>query len=554
MQWGAVGAGIIALISTLSTGTLVVTFDPSEVAPVAVFLAGPVSGQWPLQDPTRIALTGLPPGNYQVRPVFAGTVEGQPQSTIVTRLATSELHVAFGDHGGFRFDADPGLCEPDYPWKVRMTHVVRDGRPAIRVGVVDGSPTLPVSSYCLRDIGGLAPGTYQIQVQPSALRLPPYTVSVRVAAGQWTTMRLVNPPVVVTGRVTSNGRPLAGVEPRFARQVPTGTVIRLPGQPISVGTTHPLFLSTSTGYEPSSWVRTETDIDGRYVAVLREPGEYQPAAGMQSQSGLADSPVTFFLGRNTHDFDVGGRLLRVTVISPTLPVPNSVPVTLQLKTSLEQPITRSISAAAPEEVELLKSGTYLVSAHTEFADSAGRMITLTSSRPHEVKVAANATADLVIELVERNGWLEVVNRAGQPVEGAYVLPFVRSTGLRTDQDGRVSLATIPVGARVPIRSRTWAVTCHVITDARQQRVVVDEALADLVVVVPEGEPGSPAGSTLTGISGATCPFPWEAFNIAQKRDPEGQAFEVRVPPGTYTLTLRDGRTFTARAPGRIEIR
>jgi hypothetical protein len=61
-------------------------------------------------------------------------------------------------------------------------------------------------------------------------------------------------------------------------------------------------------------------------------------------------------------------------------------------------------------------------------------------------VAANATADLVIELVERNGWLEVVDRAGQPVEGAYVLPFVRSTGLRTVEDGRVSSGLWPRAA------------------------------------------------------------------------------------------------------------
>jgi hypothetical protein len=550
MQWWAgVGAMAVAAAAWLSqgaVGTLVVHTDNSAVQPVALSISGPVERHVPLEGAHQISVNDLPVGGYDVRPLFAGTVEGDPIPVQVERGSSVTITIPLSHLGGVRFIADSGMCEPGDEWEFLNGAASRAAEPLKQW-------PRPTATTCQREVGGLAPSPYIVQVNPPRDRLPPYGLMFQVKAGEWTTLQVVHPPVVVRGRVTAHGTPVPDIWADFRAAA---------GEPT---------IRWSASIQPSAFMVQPTDSQGRYAVALRQPGAYRQMVtdqglALDALPGMAEE-VTFGPGVNVHNIELGGSRLRVWFTTRGLPMRRDVPVTLTLQ-SPRNSFTRVVAnPSEPFELSLFATGTYMVSASAQGQDADGTPVALASSRFHEVTVSPTLSPDVTIDLVPRDGHLDVVHQTGAPIEGAAVRPFARATGLTTDANGRVSLSTVPVGTRLSIVTRTWGVTCHTVTDEPVQRAVVAESSATTIVAFPHGEIGvrPPAesgasyrtmlnGATFLDVAGATCPVPFDALPVATGRVPGAVEFTIMLPPGLYTLMLRDGRVFSVSAPGRVEIR
>lgn len=464
---------------------------------------------------------------------------------VTIMMALSSL----GRLGGLRIDADPGFCEPGDPWRM-TSHSVMVVRPdGTKILRAQAGKLFALPETCTRELGALVPGRYLVMVTPPAAVLPPYSFAFEVLAGQWTDVALRQPPVVVRGRVTTNGVPVSGVSVGFVPAPGTSVI------PIS-----PRPLPTTFGDAP-------TDEDGRYAKVLWAPGTYTQSFKLDGQELAASQrEVTFGTGSNTHDVEVGAGGLRIWFTERGATLQDEITVRLTLHSIPLKPFTRVLRAGSTSvDVGMLAPGKYVVRATAEKRSSDGSVVSLVSARESEVAVAPSLPTDVSIDLVSREGWLEVFDPDGRPIEGASVVSYPGAASLRTDEAGRVSLASLPVGARVPIRTRTWGMTCHVVTDDLQQRVAIADASELIVLRIPQGpadvRPSATtgarqevAGAVVTGLAGATCPLPFEAFSVAEARVSGAVEFTLMLPPGAYTLTLRDGRTFNLRAPSVVEIK
>ncbi len=455
---------------------------------------------------------------------------------------------SLGRLGGVRFDAETGLCEPGDTSRAlsvgNITVVGPDGK-------VTRARGLPFPATCHREVGGLAPGRYVVQVTPPRSVLPPYSVSFEVRAGQWTDVPLTLPPVIVRGRVTSNGTPITGAVPNFT--------------PASGTTT----LQWQSGRQPSAFSPVRSDDDGRYAVALWAPGTYTQSFSLEGrQLPLTASEVTLGLGVNLHDIEVGAGALRVFFTERGASLIDPLTVRVTLHSLPQRPFVRTVRASSgPVDVATLAPGTYVVRATAERRSAEGGVISLVSAQQVDVTVSAHQSTDVTIDLVSREGWIEVTDTAGRPIDGASVVTYPGAASQRTDERGRVSLGTLPVGARVPIRTRTWGMTCHVVTDDLLQRVTIADAAEEVVISIPHQPAGARPtgaearqlrqvtdGASVSGLAGATCPLPIEAFSIAEGRAAGAVELTLMLPDGWYTLTLRDGRTFQFRAPGRLEIK
>lgn len=534
---------VVAAVSWLSQGTggtLVVRTDGNPVQPIAISIAGPVDREVPLDAAQVVTLHGLPAGSYHVRPVFAGTVVGVGVNVEVNNGKIATATLPLGSVGGVRFDADPGMCEADFDWTFSFMSHVGPGHPDYQP---IATKPLPTATTCQREVGGLAPGAYVVRVTPPHRELPMFMTILQVRSATWTSVRMARPPVVVRGRITSNGEPLSGlhVDIRSLSMAPLTGVV-----PLSM-----------------AYVTSLTDSDGRYVLGLSTPGTHRQTLREPGQAEMPDIPeqIDLQLGVNHNDLEIGGGTLRVWLTERGGSMPPDRPVTLTVQ-SLPQRPKRPVVAnpAEPFEMRVITPGRYMVSATAQSVDAAGHPVTLVAAQQKEVIIAQMTTTDVSIDLIERDEmWLDVVYADGTPGAGAYVVPSPGGGSLRTDDHGRVSLATEPVGARLPIRTRNFGITCHTVTSDVLQRVVVYDASETLTVTVT-GSNTSVAGravlggATITGIPGATCAAPFEGFSIAETRQTDSIDLKFLLPPGAYTLTLRDGRSFVVAAPGRLEVK
>jgi hypothetical protein len=224
---------------------------------------------------------------------------------------------------------------------------------------------------------------------------------------------------------------------------------------------------------------------------------------------------------------------------------------------------RSISEfSAPLEVDAMPAGVYRV---TVVAQSATRV--LVSSRVHEIQInPAYPTISLVVDLIQRDGVASVIDASGTPVSGAHFYTSPSSVNSTADDDGRINLATIATGTALTVRTIQWGVTCHRVTAAARQTIVVPDAPEPLVIVTPSTPTStlpqrrhilpSPrlAGALVAGIPGADCAVPYEHLPVTLAKVDGRTEHTLLLPFGDYSIRLLDGTTLTASAPGRIELR
>jgi hypothetical protein len=222
---------------------------------------------------------------------------------------------------------------------------------------------------------------------------------------------------------------------------------------------------------------------------------------------------------------------------------------------------RSISVFnTPLEVSAMPAGTYRVSVVAQTATQV-----LVSSRVHEVTITPRSTASLSVDLIQRRGSAVVIDTAGAPVSGAHFYTSPSSVNSTADDDGRINLATIATGTALTVRTIQWGMTCHRVTDAERQTIVVPDATEPLVIVTPITPTStlpqrqhilpSPllAGALVSGIPGSDCAVPYEHLPVTLAKVNGRTEHTLLLPFGEYTIRLLDGTTLTASAPGRIEL-
>lgn len=215
----------------------------------------------------------------------------------------------------------------------------------------------------------------------------------------------------------------------------------------------------------------------------------------------------------------------------------------------------------PLVLEAMPPGAYRLTVVAQSLSSV-----LVPSRVSEIQVTSGTTVSIAMDLAPRVGAIRVVDASGSPAAGAHFYTNPSATNSSADDEGEISLATLATGTMLTVRTIHWGVTCHRVTDAARQTVVVPDATEALVIVaattptsgLPQRRIIVPsarlAGATLTGIPGADCVVPYEHFPVTMANTKGMTEHTMLLPFGNYVLTLRDGTTLTAEAPGRIELR
>ena len=254
--------------------------------------------------------------------------------------------------------------------------------------------------------------------------------------------------------------------------------------------------------------------------------------------------------------------MRITFTEDGGPPTSAVTGTLYFEAPGMGSRQRSISVFnTPLEVGAMPAGTYRVSVVAQTATHV-----LVSSRVHEVQITPRSTASLTVDLIQRRGSAVAIDAAGAPVSGAHFYTSPSAVNSTADDDGRINLATIATGTALTVRTIQWGITCHRVTDAQQQTIVVPDATEALVIVTPTTPTStlpqrrhivpSPllTGALVSGIPGSDCGVPYEHLPVTLAKVNGQTEHTLLLPFGDYTIRLLDGTTLTAAAPGRIELR
>jgi hypothetical protein len=222
---------------------------------------------------------------------------------------------------------------------------------------------------------------------------------------------------------------------------------------------------------------------------------------------------------------------------------------------------RVMSLKAPVTIEHLPPAVYRMTMVAESMTNA-----LVASRVVEIEVTAGRSVDAPIDLVQRRGWVDVVDATGEPVPGAHFYTRPSAVNSSTDDLGRINLAVIAAGTEVTVRTIQWGVTCHRVTSATRQTIVIPDATDELVISAPSVPISGLAqrrhivpalrlaGATITGVPGADCPVPYEHLPVTLARAGALTEHTLLLPAGEYVINFADGSTRAAQVPGRLLLR
>lgn len=223
---------------------------------------------------------------------------------------------------------------------------------------------------------------------------------------------------------------------------------------------------------------------------------------------------------------------------------------------------RSVSAFnTPLEIASMPHGSYRFTVVAQSATSV-----MVAARVHQATLSAEQpTTSFTVDLVKRHGSTRVIDASGAPVSGAHFYTSPSSVNSTADDGGRINLATIAPGTALTVRTIQWGVTCHRVTAADAQTIVVPDATEPLVIVTPTTPTStlpqrrhilpSPrlAGALVSGIPGADCAVPYEHLPVTLAKVNGLTEHTLLLPFGDYSIRLLDATTLTATAPGRIQI-
>lgn len=490
-------------------GELAAFIEPAPVLPTSYRLSGPTPVTIDATGRSFVSAVGLPEGAYELLPMYQGDILGEKAQVSIAHATSTTILRKAADVGGAVVTAGPGVCAPDSFFMIRRLFLASlAGIPSFN------SETSPDNRGCTWAVGGLLPGRYEATLSGAQHST---RIEFDVVTQIVTPVALPAPSVIVSGRVTYNGRPMVRASLQWA----------LGG----------------TG------VGTATDANGEYRGTLAAPGEYvvmlssEPVTSAVTRVVLAEGP-------NTFDWALTGGALTIRVHGWNQASPVSIDV--RSANSVGSHTLKPGDEPVVENAEY-KLGTYVVSAYQEGVDLLTRQkktVTLDERNPEQ-------TVDL--DLVPGRVRLILRDAAGRPIAGARVrdlsrtgFDFARMGFLDEIEPGTFRLDGIDAGAVLQIKPPSgWAPACRTMPAADTLEVTLARGRRADVQLPPGEDYLTSRLGALVELEGSDCPVALTEFSSRKVPTPPGQParYVLEDFPTARTLVLEiDGRREQIAAP------
>ncbi len=485
-------------------GELFVRIEPAPILPVRYQLEGPRAMRL---EPSRsmLAVRGLPAGDYQLTPVFAGGVAGRVRRFPIIDGRSTPFYIARAAVGAARLSGDDALCAS--ATRLAVTGVSAGkapvGRTTTRSDVV--SVTLDDSSD--QTVGGLAPGIYEVAYAGGQGHLASNEFS--VVQDQVTPVLTTLPTTRVAGQVLLNADPGAGVSVTFTPS------------------------SVRAGRGPTT---ANADPGGMYEALVAGSGDYVVSFKKDGADLVGcDRMVRLVRGDNALDFPLEVASLQLDVRGWDRASPLDVRV-LQVAQSQPGMMGMGKRVNVGDELPLLVTGLargrYRVEARQHVAGAADK-VGATRFETAGSTTRVRVTIDLAA--YERN--VSVVDRIGNPITGATVT--AEGTPVAESSPGRYSLADAAPGAHVTVFAAGYTGTCRIVPQGADLVVTLEEGTEVRIQFLTRRPLDRPPGRLL--LPGAECPVSFSQFGYVRATSAAGMVeFLVRGFPTSGEATLLVG--------------
>lgn len=507
-------------------GELLVRSANSPIVPTDFQLVRPGLDVTYKAQPGSLSIVGVPAGEYELVPVYAGGVRGLRQRVRIEGGRSTWAFVPKETVGGLALGLE-SLCAAT--GRVRLvqlkqrTVTLPDGSRSVTTMSADFLRVEPVLECDLR-IAGIPPGSYDVVVEDHAEKLLRRR-RVQVEANQFTNSA-VGAVSLVSGAVTLNGRPWPDAIVEF-RGINDGRPSAAP----------------------------KTDGQGQYVAELEKPGSYVVAV-LAKGFPVPGQRLTVDVPRGDKSLDlklVGGTL---TVKLSYVDVGGGRRIMFNLDELGPQKDGRAgFAQSLREDDPDLANGalTFKGLAFDKYAIRASEwpakkgMPTRVSERVQFEISQTKPDAVVSLSLKENHGALVLADVQGQPVTGANVYGLGVSA---TETDpGDYSMDGVASGLELQVRASNYVPICKIAPDQPLISSVL-EAGRTVEVRFP-GRPSSltsPDGLVLW--AGTDCAVGLSSFPFIKLPSGEGGVprFALSHFPSTDQLTFAESRPITQTRP------
>jgi hypothetical protein len=441
---------------------------------------------------------GLPPGGYEVLPVYRGGRVGKPTRVVVRAGRTVELlDLDLPETGAARLELPPSLCGASDLAMQLSGRAAREHAAAI------------VPGRCAIEIEGLEPGPWRLAVTRDGARNEPRAAATfEVAAGESVDVP-VEPVVRVAGMVTAGGAPAAGMRLAFEQGA-------------------------------ARW-SAATDSSGTYEVMLGPPGEYAVSVLAARDLPSRSFARTYGAGDHQEDVELGLGSIEVSVrAEPGVRLDEEVQLAL-FESDGRRVAGRFDLREGQAVFTGLEYGRYTVT---------GSTFSGLRSRNHATAELGPESPAARVELVmgRGRGVLKVVGADGRPLAGARVA--VGQAALIEREPGTFDLAAVARGERIVAHAPDHVPVCRILDTPDSFAVELPVADGPFTLRLAADAPWREA--LLSDLTGSDCPVSIDDVEPQVRAEEHAVTVVLQLPRGDFRIAL-GGLVHAASAPGALDI-